>query len=116
MFGFSQFDPLDQHSGEFGSPSEPTLPYPPSMIDLGSIAGLHSHNHQLHAYCPTCDRWATLPLAEMIAADLGSRRLPFTVRCRWCDAVGRLQVRPPMPMHSTVGGWPSASSPLVVER
>jgi len=80
------------------------------MIDLGSIAGLHSHNHPLHAYCPTCDRWAALPLADMIAAGQGSRRLPFKVRCRRCGAVGRLQVRPPMPMHSTVNGWPSAGS------
>jgi hypothetical protein len=88
-----------------GSPSEPTLPYPPRMIDLGSIAGLHSHNHQLHAYCPTCDRWATLPLAAMIAAGQGSRRLPFTVRCRWCGAVGRLQVRPPVPTRVGSVGW-----------
>jgi hypothetical protein len=31
--------------------------YDRRMIDLGSIAGLHSRNHQLHAYCPRCDRW-----------------------------------------------------------
>jgi len=67
------------------------------MIDLGSIAGLHAHGHQLHAYCPHCDRWAVLPLAEMIAAGQGARRLPFSVRCRRCGAVGRLQVRPPVP-------------------
>ena len=75
------------------------------MIDLGSIAGLHSRNHQLHAYCPTCDRWAVLPLAEMIAAGQGSRRLPFTVRCRWCGAVGRLVVRPPVPTRGDSVGW-----------
>jgi hypothetical protein len=27
-----------------------------------------------------------------------------------------LQVRPPMPMHSTVNGWPCASSPLITQR
>ena len=78
--------------------------YPQAMIDLGSIAGLHSRNHQLHAYCPTCDRWAVLPLAEMIAAGQGSRRLPLSVRCRWCGTVGRLQVRPPVPTRGP-GGW-----------
>jgi hypothetical protein len=41
------------------------------MIDLGSIAGLHAHNHQLHTYCPSCDRLAVLPLAAMIAASQG---------------------------------------------
>jgi hypothetical protein len=51
------------------------------MIDLGSIAGLHSRNHQLHAYCPTCDRWAVLPLAEMVTASSGDRRLPIRARC-----------------------------------
>jgi len=51
------------------------------MIDLGSIAGLHDRNHTLAAYCPTCYRWAVLPLAEMIAAGQGARRLPFRVRC-----------------------------------
>ena len=82
------------------------------MIDLGSIAGLHAHNHQLHAYCPRCDRWAVLPLAAMIATGQGSRRLPFTVRCRWCGATGRLQVRRPAPTRGP-GGWmepPTTSS------
>lgn len=88
-----------------GSRGEPTHLYARGMIDLGSIAGLHAHNHQLHAYCPTCDRWATLPLVDMIAAGQGSRRLPFTVRCRWCGAVGRLQVRPPVPTRVGTVGW-----------
>ena len=51
------------------------------------------------------NRTKDVPLAEMIAAGKGAPRLPFTVRCRWCGAVGRLQVRPPMPMHWTVNGW-----------
>jgi hypothetical protein len=28
------------------------------MIDLGTIAGLHAHDHELHAYCLTCNRWS----------------------------------------------------------
>ena len=37
------------------------------MIDLGSLAGLLGHRHRLDAYCPQCDRWAELPLAELVA-------------------------------------------------
>lgn len=59
------------------------------MIDLGNITGLHERQHELHAYCPTCDRWRVLPLATMIAAGLGERRL---------------QVRPPIPVRSA-SGW-----------
>lgn len=52
------------------------------MIDFGSIAGLYEHEHELHAYCETCDRWAVLDLAAMIRAGHGERRLPIRVRCR----------------------------------
>jgi len=80
------------------------------MIDLGTLAGLHAHHHELAAYCPRCDRWSVLPLAEFVAAGHGSRRLPLTVRCRACGAVGQLQVRPPVPTRAP-GGWmePSAT-------
>ena len=74
------------------------------MIDLGSIAGLHAHQHELHAYCVACDRWAVLDLATMIDAGHGERRLPITVRCRYCGEVGRLQVRPPVSTRG-LGGW-----------
>jgi hypothetical protein len=73
------------------------------MIDLGSIAGLYECDHQLHAYCARCDRWAVLDLSEMVRSGPGDRRLPLTVRCRWCLAVGQLQVRPPMPARSSTG-------------
>lgn len=42
------------------------------MIDLGTLAGLHEHRHQLAAYCARCDRWRTLPLADRVAADHGA--------------------------------------------
>ena len=64
------------------------------MIDLGTRAGLHEHDHQLATYCPRCDCWRVLPLADLVAACHGSRRLPIAVRC---GEVGRLQVRPPVP-------------------
>jgi len=74
------------------------------MIDLGSISGLHEHNHELHAYCSRCDRWSVLALAEMVREGFGSRRLPLVVRCGGCGERGQLQVRPPMPTR-TAGGW-----------
>ena len=46
------------------------------MIDLGSIAALHEHDHGLAAYCLRCDRWSVLPLAELVAQGKGSLRLP----------------------------------------
>ena len=80
-------------------------PYAACMIDLGSIAGLHEHRHELHAYCQRCDRWSILPLADLVASGRGSSRLPLTVRCRDCHEIGRLQVRPPMPTHPRSVGW-----------
>lgn len=74
------------------------------MIDLGTIAGLHAHRHELHAYCLGCDRWSALPLETFIASGLGDRRLPLAVRCVRCGALGQLQVRPPMP-QCTACGW-----------
>jgi len=79
------------------------------MIDLGTIAGLHEHRHELHAYCLRCDRWSVLPLQRMLAEGQGALRLPFTVRCRECGARGQLQVRPPMPQRSATG-WVSPQS------
>jgi hypothetical protein len=64
------------------------------MIDLGTLAGLHEHHHELACYC---DRWAPLDLASMIDAGHGERRLPISVRCRDCGEIGRLQVRLSMP-------------------
>jgi len=75
------------------------------MIDLGSTAGLHEHDHQLAAYCPSCDRWVVLDLAAMISAGQGERRLPLRVRCQTCGEIGRLQVRPPIPTYSNPHGW-----------
>jgi hypothetical protein len=61
-------------------------------------------HHELHAHCPRCARWATLPLAEWVSQGKGSLRLPINVRCRHCGAPGRLQVRPPAPTRGP-GGW-----------
>jgi hypothetical protein len=74
------------------------------MIDLGTLAGLLEHGHSLAAYCPRCDAWRVLPLAEMVATGQGARRLPIRVHCRACGEVGLLQVRPPVPTRGP-GGW-----------
>jgi RNase P subunit RPR2 len=79
--------------------------YAVRMIDLGSIAGLHAHRHELHAYCHRCDRWRVLPLERMVAEGKGSLRLPLRVTCRDCGKVGQLQVRPPMPAYPRANGW-----------
>lgn len=87
------------------SRGEPVSGYLRSIIDLGTLAGLHEHQHELHAYCPRCDRWRTLPLAELVAAGFGSRRLPVKVRCRDCGETGQPRVRPPVPARSGSVVW-----------
>jgi len=75
--------------------------YPHPMIDLGSIAGLHVHDHQLHAYCLRCDAWRVLLLGEWISQDKGSvRHLRFTVTASsaligptWKISHGRVELR-----------------------
>ncbi len=79
--------------------------YAQRMIDLGTLAGLHSHAHELHAYCATCDRWSVLDLEHMVRDGYGERRLPIRVRCQVCGDPGQLQVRPPMPTWINSNGW-----------
>lgn len=59
------------------------------MIDFGTLAGLHAHDHQLVAYCPRCDAWGVLPLGEMVSPAKRSLRLPLRVRFQDCGEVGR---------------------------
>ena len=42
------------------------------MIELGTLAGLLEHRHELGAYCPRCGRWAELHRAAMMDAKLPS--------------------------------------------
>jgi len=63
------------------SRGEPVSGYVRGMIDLGSLGGLHQPHRELAAYCHHCDRWQVLPLAELVAAGHGARRLPIRVRC-----------------------------------
>ena len=75
------------------------------MIDLGSIAGLHEHQHEVHCYCSKCERWRPLDLQRLIAMGKGGTRLPLRVRCLRCLQLGQVQIRPPMPRHRTASGW-----------
>jgi hypothetical protein len=42
------------------------------MVTLDTLRALHEHDHQLAAYCPTCELWAVLDLERLIAE--GARR------------------------------------------
>ena len=75
------------------------------MISLGTLRGLHDHDHQLHAYCPKCARWVELNLAHLIARGMGYKAVPFRVRCLRCGERGVAQLRPPLPKHSVANGW-----------
>ena len=41
------------------------------MIRLDTFRALHEHDHQLAAYCATCERWAVLDLERLIAEGRG---------------------------------------------
>ena len=79
--------------------------YDPPMIDLGSIAGLHQRQHELHAYCSTYDCWSVIDLKQMIRDGHGDRRLPIPVRCQVCGESGQFQVQAPMPTCTNSRGW-----------
>jgi hypothetical protein len=79
--------------------------YARAMIDLGSIAGLHERQHEVHCYCARCERWRVLDLQRLIDIGRGETRLPLRVRCLRCRGRGEVQIRPPMPRHSTASGW-----------
>jgi hypothetical protein len=49
------------------------------MIDVGTIAGLHEHGHQLAAFCPHCDAWRVVPLGEWVSQGRGSKPGWFTL-------------------------------------
>ena len=66
------------------------------MVTLDTFPALHEHDHQLAAYCATCERWAVLDLERLIAAGRGDYcfvgRKP---RFSYCKSPGVWQLRPP---------------------
>ena len=67
------------------------------MVTLNTLRKLHEHDHQLAAYCPTCERWAVLDLERLIAEGRGEYvfvgRKP---RCSYCRGLSIWQLRPPV--------------------
>jgi hypothetical protein len=74
------------------------------MVTLNTFRALHEQEHQLAAYCATCERWAVLDLARLIAEGRGEYvfvgRKP---RCSYCRGPGTWPLRPPV-MRPVVGG------------
>jgi hypothetical protein len=66
------------------------------MVTLDTFRALHEHDHELAAYCATCERWAVLDLPALIAQGRGGfcfvGRKP---RCSYCNNAGQWQLRPP---------------------
>ena len=73
------------------------------MVILDTFRALHEHQHQLAAYCATCERWAVLDLERLIAEGRGDYcfvgRKP---RCSYCRGQGMWQLRPPA-MRPVIG-------------
>ena len=66
------------------------------MIRLDTLRALHEHDHQLAAYCPTCERWAVLDLGRLIAEGRGEYCfVGCQPRCSYCRSPGAWQLRPP---------------------
>jgi hypothetical protein len=67
------------------------------MVTLDTLRALHEHDHQLAAYCPTCERWAVLDLERLIAKGRGDYCfVGQKPRCRYCGGSGVWQLRPPV--------------------
>jgi len=45
------------------------------MISVGTMEGLHSHNHTLALYCLSCDRWGKANLHRLIQIGQGDKPL-----------------------------------------
>jgi len=78
-----------------------------------TIKELHDRTHQLHAYCPVCDRWKLLDLDDMLARWCGLEQPPSEVQCSDCGHFGLLRVRRQVarrlePEPATVADFPLA--------
>lgn len=62
----------------------------PNRVDVGTIAGLLAHRHELHVLCPSCERRSVLGLEAMTREGRGERRLQITVRCEECGEIGTM--------------------------
>ena len=54
------------------------------MVTLDTLRALREHEHQLAAYCVTCERWAVLDPERLIAEP---RCIHFGSKGRWITAL-----------------------------
>jgi hypothetical protein len=74
------------------------------VVTLDTLRALHEHDHQLAAYCATCERWAVLDLERLIADGRGEFRfVGRKPRCRDCGTPGEWQLRPPVYRDAAAG-------------
>ncbi len=72
--------------------------YALSMISMGTIEELHSHNHTLALYCLSCNRWGEANLDRLIQNGKGDKLVnEARFRCQDCGEIVEKQVRPPVP-------------------
>ena len=65
-----------------------------AAICLDTFASLLEHEHGLAAYCPKCQRWATVNLHKLVASGQGQQTfIGRKPRCRVCGSTGHWQVR-----------------------
>ncbi len=66
------------------------------MATIDTFAALLENEHGLDAFCPTCQRWASVNLHELVAVGRGQETfIGRRPRCRECGTQGYWQVRPP---------------------
>jgi len=76
----------------------PTPPHVHTSISIGTLAECLEHRHTVAAYCPACARWCELDLPVLVALGFGDRLLSrCRPRCSVCKALGRIQLRAPVP-------------------
>lgn len=65
-----------------------------NAVTLDTFAALLASNHGLGAYCPKCQRWATVNLQELVATGRGQQSfIGRKPRCQVCGSAGHWQVR-----------------------
>jgi hypothetical protein len=74
------------------------------LVALDTFRALHEHEHQLAAYCATCERWAVLNLERLIAEGRGKYRFVGRKRrCSYCPRAGYLPAPAGLTMRPGIG-------------
>jgi hypothetical protein len=48
---------------------------------------------EVHAFCPTCDRWQGIHIVPLRRVGQDDNRVPLHVRCGWCGGMCVIQLR-----------------------